>query len=497
MSAEKAAKKGSGSYYIHMAIGLGVMILFFFLPAVDPITPLGMKVVGIFLMMVYTWSTLDTLWPSMLGLVMLGAIGADPAGFNSLWMNAIGYNVCILVLLAMVLFGGVDTYGCTNYIAKFFLTRKIFKHRPYVFMAIFFAACGVLSATIGVFIALILMWSIARSTLEALHITREDKIWPFFFVGMFLVITLMQPFFPFKGAPLIPLSAYQTAMGDGTHVPYLVHMITDIVMTILVMTIYLVGLKFVIRPDVSKLQAVDPAKIGELLPLPPMNLIQKIYLIMIPVYVFFLLVPEFIPKGMNPVFDLIKYMGPLGVTAAFVCVFLMVRIENKPLLNFKEVAYKQFNWGIFFMIAAAVYAAGLLSKPTVGVAAWLLKVLNPILGNQPEMVFVALMLFTALVITNFANNAAMATVLVPVIIAFSQQNGYDPTPIVSGVVLMVFVAMLTPAASPHAGMMHGNKEIYTTKEIMMIGLPMCLITLVMYIFIGYPLIKALLTVITA
>ena len=64
-------------------------------------------------------------------------------------------------------------------------------------------------------------------------------------------------------------------------------------------------------------------------------------------------------------------------------------------------------------------------------------------------------------------------------------------PVAAGVILMVFVAMLTPAASPHAGMMHGMKKIYTTKEILTVGFPICILALVLYVCIGYPLAKML------
>ena len=93
---------------------------------------------------------------------------------------------------------------------------------------------------------------------------------------------------------------------------------------------------------------------------------------------------------------------------------------------------------------------------------------------------------------NFANNAAMAVVLMPVVLSFSTQLGINPIPVAMGVTLMVFVAMLTPAASPHAGMMHGRKDIYSTGEILKIGFPMCLITWALYVFVGYPLMKLLL-----
>ena len=202
-----------------------------------------------------------------------------------------------------------------------------------------------------------------------------------------------------------------------------------------------------------------------------------------------LLVPNFF-KG-NPIADFLNMLGPMGVTIGWVVAFLIIKWNGKPLLDFKEVAYKQFNWGIFFMIAAAVYGANTLSTPATGVSDWLVQALRPILGGQPEMVFVAIMFTVALIITNFANNAAMAVVLLPVVINFSNELGISPIPVAMGVILMVFVAMLTPAASPHAGMMHGRKDLYTTKDIMSIGFPMCAIALVMYIFIGYPLAKML------
>ncbi|MBQ9021676.1 MAG: anion permease [Eggerthellaceae bacterium] len=531
----EAAKQKKDLYFVHLAIGFVVMILFaFILPNPEPITPIGMKVVGIFLAMVYWWSTVGALWPSILGLFLLGisgigdvvlgaqlngvvfgesatplagavlqdgtvieginstAIRQNLGGSNGVWMVAVGNYTVLLVLFAMVLFGAVDEVGDTKYIAKWFLTRKIFAGRPYVFLALFYACCFALSATVMPMTALIIMWPIGVRLMEVMGIAKEDRIWKFFFVGMFLVMTLGQPFWPFIGAQLIPISAFSSmtaAMEMPMSIPWGPYMLVNFVMTTLIMAIYLLGIKFIARVDVSKMKSVNPQMVEETMPLPPMNGLQKAFLIMIPIYVIALLIPDFLPA--NPVSTFMKYAGPLGITAAFVLFFLIVRYEGKPMLDFREVAYHQFNWGIFFMIAAAVYAATLLSNPATGVSAWLVQVLNPILGGQPEMVFVALMFLVALIITNFANNAAMAVVLLPVVINFSTQIGINPIPVAMGVILMVFVAMLTPAASPHAGMMHGNKDIYKTSDILSIGFPMCFVALVAYVFIGYPLCKAL------
>lgn len=488
-----AKKQGKNLSMVHSIIGIGIMVLFFFLPPIDPITPVGMKCVGAFLGMIYLWSTVDTLWPSILGLVMLGISGYDAGGLNGVFLNAIGNWTVLLILFAFILFGGVMETGATNYIAKWFLTKKIFKGRPFVFLAIFFACCGVMSSLVSPITALIILWPVTLGITSAIGLERCDKAWSWLYVGMFLVMTLMQPLLPFFGAQLVPISAFQgmtAAMGTPMSFPFGKYMIVCFTMTFLVMVVYLLIMKL-LRVDVSKLKAIDPDMIASSMSLPPMNKVQKIYLLLIPTYLAFVLVPGFLPS--NPISTFLSSsLGTLGITVVFVVAFMLIKVDGKPLLDFKEMAYRQMNWGIFFMIASAVYAANTMSDASTGVTDFLIQVLNPILGGQSELGFVAIMYTVALIITNFANNAAMAVVLMPVVLSFSAQLGIHPLPVAMGVILMVFVAMLTPAASPHAGMMHGRKDIYSTGEIMKIGLSMCIVTLLLYIFIGYPLMKFIL-----
>lgn len=133
-------------YPLHLIIGFGILILFWLLPPIDPITPLGMRCVGAFLSMVYLWSAVETLWPSLVGLFVLALSGyGGDGGFNGVWMNAIGADTVLLTLFAMVLMGGLDAIGDTKYIARWFLTRKLFKGRPVVFLVTYYALCFVLA----------------------------------------------------------------------------------------------------------------------------------------------------------------------------------------------------------------------------------------------------------------------------------------------------------------------------------------------------------------
>lgn len=143
---------GDMKIYIHSAVGILLMVIFQFIPAGGGITPIGMKVLGAFLGMVYLWSLVDTLWPSLLGLLVIGLSGFAGEGIQGMratMMTAFGQDTVLITIFAMILFGTLYEVGATHYIANWFLTRKAISGRPYVFLTIFYMGCFVLSALIS------------------------------------------------------------------------------------------------------------------------------------------------------------------------------------------------------------------------------------------------------------------------------------------------------------------------------------------------------------
>lgn len=119
MSSEtKKVPKTSPWYWFHAVVGLLIMIGFPQLGPFEPITETGMWVAGILIGMVYLWSTLDSIWPSLLGLLLFalysGYLGEEVTGYAAVkaaFLNAIGSDTVITVMLGMVLFGAVEYVG--------------------------------------------------------------------------------------------------------------------------------------------------------------------------------------------------------------------------------------------------------------------------------------------------------------------------------------------------------------------------------------------------
>ena len=115
-----SSEKKKDLYYVHSAITIALFVFTGFLPPFGDITPLGMKVLGVFLGMLYGWLTVGFAWPSLLGLFFLGVTGvtdvgsALSAGWGSLYAS-------VLVILGFVYAYYLESCKLTDAISAFFL----------------------------------------------------------------------------------------------------------------------------------------------------------------------------------------------------------------------------------------------------------------------------------------------------------------------------------------------------------------------------------------
>lgn len=63
----------SNTFYLHCLIGLLLMFGPWLIPPFEPVTPIGMRILGIFLGLIYMWTFVGSLWPSLLGILAMAA----------------------------------------------------------------------------------------------------------------------------------------------------------------------------------------------------------------------------------------------------------------------------------------------------------------------------------------------------------------------------------------------------------------------------------------
>ncbi len=463
---------------------IGLLIIFGFgaLPPIEPITPMGMKVLGIFLGMIFLWSFADLLWSSLLGIIALVIVGYAP--LPRVLQMSFGNPVSCLVLFALLFFGQIQDSGITRYMARWFLTREIINGRPAVFNFIIIYATYVLAALSATILpVLIFMWTILYDVLKELGYKKGDRYTAIMVIGVFLGAISGQAAKPFTGSALMIVGAYEQVA--QAQIGYLQYMLFGFCMSTLMILAYSLLIKFVFRPDMSRVAniSVEHFKRDAL---PPMNLRQKINAAALAGFFVLVLMPSVLPKTL-PVVGTLAKIGPLGVCLLFIALFCATRVDGKPLMNFKEIAGKYIVWNVYILICMAMVISAAMTTKGMGITEFIVRYLSPVLGGHSYELFLAIAIIFCTSITQFANNGVMGVLFMPMLKIFSEQSGgsFEGTAVI--LIFALHIAIMTPAASPYAAFIYGNGEWLDKKDIVKYGLAIFALGIAMYVCAGIPL----------
>lgn len=478
-----ATQKNTGNTksIVHIIIGVLLMLVIGFLPAREPITDYGMHVLGIFVGMVYLWITSSVLWPSILGIVAMMLLGHDTPG--NIIAAAFGTDTVWFIIFISVLLIPMTQEHVTAFIAKFFLTRKFAQGRPWVFIYLFTFTTFVVAMVSNAVPAIMLMWAILYSIFEVSDIKRSDKISGFLVFSVVYGAALGTATFPFKGAMMIILNAFMKVSEIQVNlVGYWV--LAMIVSAVLILGLVIFG-KFVFKIDTSKLTNTDVNGYFTANGLVKMNARQKALLILLGVNTLLLLWPSIMPAGWWTT-TMVSRLSSFGSTALILVLMMVIRMDGKPLIDFKSAAAK-LGWDVVFLVAGALYVAGQLSNADSGIVPFIKTLLGSAITGGSEIVILLIFLVLGFVVTNFANNAAMGVMLMPVLFAVTQNGPYHAVVIAACLAMVLFQAFLTPAASPHASLLHGNKEWIESKDIYRYAFTISIFSVLLIALVGYPL----------
>ena len=443
---------------------------------------MGMKVLGIFLGMLFLWSFVSLLWPSLLGIVAI--IIWDYAPLPVVIKMSFGDVVPTLILFAMILFGAIQHAGVTRYISRWFLTRKIINGKPIVFSFVFMYSAYVLAAlSANILPAILFMWAILYGVLDEVGYKKGDKYTTIMVIGTLFASISGQAAKPFTGSALMIAGAYDKV--SGSNLDYLNYMLFGFIMSSLAIFAYTMLIKFVFRPDMTKIKNISVEHFKKE-KLPPMGPVQKVMMAALFGYLILVLLPSILPKTL-PGISLLAKIGPLGIVIMFVLVLCCIKIDDQPLLNFKEIAGRYIGWDIYILVAMAMAISSAMTSDVTGITEFLQKYLNPILGGHSFFTFVAILVVFSTSITQFANNGVMGVLLMPVVKVFSEQSGGSFEAAATIMIFALHTALLTPAASPYAAVLYGNKDWVNQGDVFRYGIIICVMSIFLYAVVGVPL----------
>ena len=459
------------------------MLFVRFIPAPEPITPMGMAIIGIFVGAIYGWCTTNMIWPSIFALAMLAF--TTNMTMPNVWGGLIGNGTVAMLFWLFLSIGLLSNTGLTEWIANWSMTRKFTQGKPWMLITLILLASVVCSSLLNDIAVTIVFWGLMWSICEDVGYEKGSKTGAWICLSIAAFSTFSAFTMPFKPAVITNMGFIASASNgayDGMY-NYVTWTVFAAIIFAIVFVVWMFVSRFVLKIDLSKFS--DYQATHELT-LDPMSRRQKVCLLLFGILIVLMFLPSFLPKGAAITTFLNSY-GVLGFCMVVVGIGCMLRIDDAPLLTFADVAAKNIVWNVIFMFGTALTIAGYINKPDTGIGSFLGSAIGGAIGGFGPIIFVIAYLLIATLTTNVINNAIVGAIMVPISYTLCLNVGVNPIALTACIICFSDFGILLPSSSPLGALIHNNSGWIPKKIIYSYG-GFLLGVMVLFAFVvGWPL----------
>lgn len=438
---------------LHYIITTVLVFGFGFLPPFSSMTPYGMGVLGTFIGAVYGWTTIGMVYPSFIAIIGLGMYASMPKVLAS----GFGSPIIVALFALLPLITILDELKLTQHCVNSIFSNRLSKGKPWLTLFLFFLS-AFLTAFINPIVSAVIYCSFIATICKNANIEPYTKLPTALLLGSAYSIMNGQIMLPFLGTGLTFTAAYAGMFKQ--EVPILKYLLFVIPVGIMMIAIYILIMKFILRIDVSALSEykIDPNTSTKL------TRDQKIALAFFGIFCTAMLLSSALPKD----FIIAQWLNQLtifGISASVICAMMLLHNEQgQQFFNYQRIARK-FPWEVFLLTTFIITISSYLTAPETGLGKTLASMLVP-LTQLPPILFIIITMLLATIITNFANNMILTIIIMPVLVQFSGTVGLSEI----GMVLLLFLttqlALATAGGSPITGIACSMDNLVRAKDMM-------------------------------
>ena len=450
-----------------------------YLPVFGQITPLGMKILGVFLGLLYGWIFIDLLWPSLLGFIAISFTGFMP--LSDAIVSGFGNYTIWLCIVTMAFAHILSQLKITDFITYWLLSKKVFIGRPWLLIITLCITSIILGILGGSIAALILMWGIVIKIADLNNIELKSPL-----ISMLLAFILYcnmtgGSILPFNSGVILYGGFFTQATGLALQsVPFFVLSLIYTIITILIM---LLVSKFLLKLDVSMFSTTKElcAEYASY----KANKYQKVGLILLFIYILGLFFPEIFSN--LAISQTLKALGIIGFS--FIYMFIFTIWEDKqgnPLVKIDEAFSSGIMWPVVILLAVTFPLSAALEAEDSGIMTTVSTLLLPILSNISVNTLIILSVILIGLLTQIFHNVILAVLFIPFLAPIVIDLGGNPQTFFLVVFLCLQCAYATPAGSMMAGFIFGHKTV-PRKYAYLFGIMFYLVSTIILIVLLIPL----------
>lgn len=456
-------KVNKTSEIICFSITLLLMFGFRFLPAIDPITPYGMAMLGVFIGMIFGWCTLDDTLPTSLFAIVAYGISL-PAGVFGGLAGMFSSYVPLLLLVSFFSIGALMGSGVSEWLVYKVCTTKFTVGKPWLLLIVIFYGTWIVGAITNIMIVALFMFSIMGVLFKQAGFKPGEKTPVMFVLTISCAYLLAMILFPWGAPQIMVIQALATV---GVEVSFAKYIITVILSAFIVMAIGLLLMK-ITGCEVDKFANMDFTFLAEKYS-GGLGAHQKGVLIGMLTMCLGCLAISFFPKSFGIYTFVASAFSIFGWMLVVSGAMLFIKIDGKRLLSPRDMA-SYFSWDILFIISLGVTVGTALTSEGTGIGIVLNATLGPIFASVPSVIVFIIVAAISLLLTNFLNNNVVIIMVSMTIIALAAQ-GIIQNPLVCCMIAILSgnFGFYTPSAS-FVGALNHTQSHTTASSIYKYGL---------------------------
>lgn len=443
-------------FYLVVAITVLIMYGFGFLPPFGQVSPLGMKILGIFLGCIFAWCFGELVWSSILGLVSLGIFGFGTMGVN--FASAYANNTIATMMTAIVFCYAVERCGLLRELSKWIIGQKWAQKSPWGLVLAFFIAAVLAGAmATNPVPPIILLWALFYEMAKEIGIKPYEPLTVIILCGIGVCAYVGVAMMPYAAMTVLVRGAAE-AFDPSFLFNVGQYMLVNLFAAIIFVPIVVLVLRLIAG---SKVNFVMPQRDTYKMVL---TAEMKICLSLLIFLILSMIIPNFLADG-----NVIKvfFGSKLTIVGTFMLlsvVLMVIHINGKPVLDIAE-GIKYIPWSLVLLVSSALAISGFITAEGMGIVPTIVSWLNPLMEGKSALAITLMFVAIGLIMTNFLNDVVTCMVLYPIGAQFILDAGGS---IMLFAILFAQVTIqgcLMPSGSIVGAMFHGNAAWMKPKDI--------------------------------
>ena len=465
------------------AAALGIMLLFWRLPAPAGMTRAAMQVIGIFAGTLLLWLTVSIDWPSLLCMAALALV--PELGMNSVLAAGFGNSTFAFLLFTFLCTYALSRTPFVRRCAVWFVSSRAARRGPWALAVLFFCSVLLLGAVISPTVLFVIYLPILEEIYAVLGIEKGEKSASMLMMGLVFCCGISSGMTPIAHVfPLMAMEFYHTSTGFA--IDYAGYMAFAVPVGLLTAAAMLLLFRLVLRPDMSRIDPAGAAALRQTLE--PMSRREKTVLAVFLGVVALWVVPSMIEPLAPDFYAWINGLGTAFPPLLGAVALSMLTEDGRSLLPFGEAMAKGVPWGSLIMCAGTLSVGAAMTNAGVGLTGWISAAIAPLAADLAPVLVVLLFAFWAAVQTNLSSNMVTVSVVtaiaVPVCLAY--QGSVNTAAVCAIIGMLASYAFATPPAMPCVAIA-GSSGWTSAGALLRYGFGLMLAAVALSVGVGYPI----------